>query len=671
MAAATVLTVKGEAFARNASGSMRRLTAGDTVEQGEVVITSAGGSAEILSADGQMLTVNSQESMSFGPESSQASAPGAGESAMVAGAATAQTIINAPGELNVEQLLEQEAAAAGLGAGGENGGNSFVRLLRVSENINPVGFEFPHPNGGEILPFNGIAAAQPDVVPSVTPPPTSETRTVDVEVALQGAGEDNKYSAAEIGDDGTVLALVTLPKALVGDLLVVTDGDGKMLFSGTVTQSMLDNGLELQVGVSQEGSVVVKANLTAAEDRSITDNDMDDKGVIYVQSEDHEPVAKDDSGDAMVIVTQNEEGFNGALRVMGAGEGADSFETRLGIEHNQNVWLLSDASFGKSGFEAAFTITDKGAGSDPAFVVTPNFMANDGDSFTFTATMGANFKADDLFSATVYQFDGSEWKAVDTLTGTDGNYQYTFADDGEYRVKFTVDDNTGGAGKASAMIDITSDEYFTTGGGETVILQNAEGNILDNDQLTGDGAHTWAFFGGVVDGGGDVTVVGKYGTLVIDSDGNYTYTPNGDSSGTDTFSYTLTDGDAVDPDSSSAMLTINVGMKITSTSGDDTLFGGAGNDELIGGAGSDTIVINLSDQQGDQVQVDTLTGFKSAEDTLQINDLLSSHATVTIDGANAKVVDITSDYGTHQLVFDSTDEASKVLANLQSQLPPA
>jgi len=152
--AATVVSLSGEAFARSADGSMRRLSAGDKIQQGEVVITSAGAQVNLMTADGQTLAVGGQESMRFGPESAAGTAPSPAEAA-VAGAA-APAVAAAPGEIDVAQLLEQEAAAAGLGAGGENGGNSFVRLLRITEELTPLSYEFPNPAEGEILPALGI-----------------------------------------------------------------------------------------------------------------------------------------------------------------------------------------------------------------------------------------------------------------------------------------------------------------------------------------------------------------------------------------------------------------------------------------------------------------------------------------------------------------------------------
>jgi T1SS-143 domain-containing protein len=150
-AAATVVSVQGEAFARGPNGAMRRLSNGDTIQQGEVVVTSMGGQVELLTADGQMLSLGAQESFKFGSETTQATAPEAGEAAI-------QPVAQQPGEIDVEQLLEQEAAAAGLGGGGENGGSSFVRLMRIVEPLSPLSYEFDNPAAGDIFPSEGLSS---------------------------------------------------------------------------------------------------------------------------------------------------------------------------------------------------------------------------------------------------------------------------------------------------------------------------------------------------------------------------------------------------------------------------------------------------------------------------------------------------------------------------------
>ncbi|AXB10776.1 hypothetical protein C0708_22010 [Aeromonas caviae] len=81
---------------------------------------------------------------------------------------------------------------------------------------------------------------------------------------LQGAGADDTYNKAEIGDDNSVTAKVTLSAGTqVGDLLVVKDGAGTALFSGQVTAEMLKDGLNVEVPVSGSPSEVkVTAQVT-------------------------------------------------------------------------------------------------------------------------------------------------------------------------------------------------------------------------------------------------------------------------------------------------------------------------------------------------------------------------------------------------------------------------
>ncbi|OKP43528.1 RTX toxin, partial [Aeromonas allosaccharophila] len=83
-------------------------------------------------------------------------------------------------------------------------------------------------------------------------------------VELQGAGGDDVYNKAEIGDDNSVTAKVTLSAdTQVGDLLVVKDGAGAELFNGKVTAEMLKDGLNVEVPVAEgQGSVKVTAQVT-------------------------------------------------------------------------------------------------------------------------------------------------------------------------------------------------------------------------------------------------------------------------------------------------------------------------------------------------------------------------------------------------------------------------
>ncbi|RBO11985.1 hypothetical protein DSL61_19520, partial [Vibrio cholerae] len=101
-------------------------------------------------------------------------------------------------------------------------------------------------------------------------------------VELQGAGDDNLYNKAEIGDDNSVTAKVTLAAGTqVGDVLVVKDGTGNELFRGEVTAEMLTHGLNVEVPVvGTPDEIQVTAQVTdqagnpsaLAEDKAGVDN---------------------------------------------------------------------------------------------------------------------------------------------------------------------------------------------------------------------------------------------------------------------------------------------------------------------------------------------------------------------------------------------------------------
>jgi Ca2+-binding RTX toxin-like protein len=110
-----------------------------------------------------------------------------------------------------------------------------------------------------------------------------------------------------------------------------------------------------------------------------------------------------------------------------------------------------------------------------------------------------------------------------------------------------------------------------------------------------------------ISAGGNANLAGTYGTLTLNSDGSYSYSPNNAAAhdllpgqaATDVFTYTVADGENA---TATATLTFNItGIANTfiGTAGDDTLTGTAGpdmldgqggNDTLIGGAGADTLI---------------------------------------------------------------------------------
>lgn len=148
---AHVVSLQGEAYARSADGSRRRLKEGDAIHVGETVVTGKDAVMVLACTDGQQMTLLPEETFQmsaevaadFQPEPKQA-AVGAGEIDSIVQA------IEQGGDL--DQALE--ATAAGLG-GGVDGGNYFVRLWRIEEGVTPLEYNYASARDPEIQTIQG------------------------------------------------------------------------------------------------------------------------------------------------------------------------------------------------------------------------------------------------------------------------------------------------------------------------------------------------------------------------------------------------------------------------------------------------------------------------------------------------------------------------------------
>jgi VCBS repeat-containing protein len=154
---ATVVAVTGKAFAIGMDGKIRAIRAGDLIEEDEIVQTAAGGHVELKMLDGQTMSVAPEHALKLDESVAETDQrPTAQDSTLVP--ATANTVIQAlerGGDLNAD--LDPTAAGAG-GAGGPPGGNGgFVRLLRVSEGVDPLAFEFAQPTLPDLHAVQALA----------------------------------------------------------------------------------------------------------------------------------------------------------------------------------------------------------------------------------------------------------------------------------------------------------------------------------------------------------------------------------------------------------------------------------------------------------------------------------------------------------------------------------
>jgi len=165
------------------------------------------------------------------------------------------------------------------------------------------------------------------------------------------------------------------------------------------------------------------------------------------------------------------------------------------------------------------------------------------------------------------EYDFTLLGPLDHADGTDPNDAITL------NFGVGVVDGDGNTMDTDIVITVLDDapEAFDDGGQVANPDEVVTGNVLDNDRVGMDGSRDAdgdgdfdpvlnVRFEGVdhpIVEGASTTVQGNFGVLVINSDGSYTYTPNGNVEGTDQFEYTIGDFDG-DTDTATAHLSIGV-----------------------------------------------------------------------------------------------------------------
>lgn len=262
---------------------------------------------------------------------------------------------------------------------------------------------------------------------------------------------------------------------------------------------------------------------------------------------------------------------------------------------------------------------------------------------------------------------------MDSTPKSEQNVSFSLRADGDYHLRITADDKTGGE-SGDLKVTVKNLEYsgwdYTPASSQTVSVTlpslaweegaHATGNVMTNDQ-TGSGATVVAVNGHAVSAsGGDVEIVGQYGTLSISATGAYEYTPNATdnpSGSADVFEYTVRRGSETD----TAKLTLAYSDHNYSSYADekpnfvggedksDTLDGKGGNDILYGGAGNDILTgSDGNDLLFGSLGSDTLSGgggsdvFKFANGDLGAGVDQVKDFTVAAPGVGGDVLDLSS-----------------------------
>ena len=204
---------------------------------------------------------------------------------------------------------------------------------------------------------------------------------------------------------------------------------------------------------------------------------------------------------------------------------------------------------------------DDGVTTDEDVAVTGNVLANDSDPDGDTLSVTQFTLAGD---ATVHT-------AGDTVTIA-GIGEITIASDGSYTftpaanwngtvptITYTISDGEGGTDTADLVItvdpvaDLTAADDSATTDEDTPV----SGNVASNDSTTSGGTLTF-----------EKASDPSNGTVVVNPDGTYTYTPNANYNGSDSFTYTVTDA------ASGETLTRTVDITVNPVNDAPTIAGG-------------------------------------------------------------------------------------------------
>ncbi|MFO8046802.1 MAG: retention module-containing protein [Halomonas sp.] len=169
MSIANLISLEGQAWARTSDGQLRELRSGDALQPGEFLVTGSGsrGVLDLIDAPDTMVV-------------------GAGrvvelDALVLASMAGAETdssrddeefeaLLAALEDPEIDLLTVLDPAAAGAGAGSEDGGHDFVRLPRIVENVEPLGYEFDQAGLAELPGERDDAPAVTAAVPAETAP---------------------------------------------------------------------------------------------------------------------------------------------------------------------------------------------------------------------------------------------------------------------------------------------------------------------------------------------------------------------------------------------------------------------------------------------------------------------------------------------------------------------
>ncbi len=164
-----VVILQGKAWVVNPDGSKLAIKLGDEIQEGQVVLTEDGTRLELALPNGKEIAVESGRELLVDANLLGVVPTDPTEAAIKdlnSGPAAIAKILASGGDLSTEL----DATAAGLSGGDASDAHSFVRVLRISEGLNPLGIERDAAGTAQDQSFVGTTGTPttPTTAPEIT-----------------------------------------------------------------------------------------------------------------------------------------------------------------------------------------------------------------------------------------------------------------------------------------------------------------------------------------------------------------------------------------------------------------------------------------------------------------------------------------------------------------------
>ncbi len=403
------------------------------------------------------------------------------------------------------------------------------------------------------------------------------------------------YKVCDVdGDCDTAMVVITVNP--VNDVPVAVDDSNTTNEDSPVSGNLASNDTPSgdggntwsAVGTPSNGNVVVNPNGTYTYTPNANFNGADtfyykvcdvdgdcdtSKVVITVNPVNDVPVAVDDNFTTTLDVAVS---GNLSTNDNGSTDGGNNWSLTINPT-NGLVSVLTDGTFtytpspGFAGNDTFYyRVCDVDGDCDTAMVViTVNdapIAVDDVNSTNEDTPVSGDLSTNDTPSAN----GGNTWSAVGTptngnvLINPNGTYTYTPNADfnGNDTFYYRVCDVDGDCDTAMVVITVNPDNDVPLAVADintTIENSSVSGDLSPNDIPSGDGGNTWS-----------AVVAPTNGNVVINPNGTYTYTPNTNFNGNDTFYYRVCDVDG-DCDTSMVVITVNPVVPVAVNDSNTTL----------------------------------------------------------------------------------------------------